>query len=71
MLTRAKSTNSNVWLLEGIAAKLCSMDEVEKLLSALDNSKHCVGNPEAKLMHLVPGIFGDQSGKLLNTSLLK
>ena len=71
MLTRAKSTNSNVWLLDGIVAKLCSMDEVEKLLSVLDNSKQCAGNLEAKLMQLVPGIFRDQSGKLLNTSLLK
>ena len=54
------------WLLGGIAAKLCSVDEVVRLLSALDESKHCVGNPDTKFMQLVPrqnGIFKDQSGK--------
>ena len=55
--------------LNGIAAKLCSVNEVVKLLSALDDSKHCVGNPETKFMQLVPrqkGIFRDQSGKSLS-----
>ena len=52
-------------LLGGIAAKLCTVDEV-KLLSTLDDSKHCVGNADTKFMQLVPrqkGVFKDQSGK--------
>ena len=56
-------------LLGGIAAKLCSVDEVVKLLSALDDSKHCVGNPDTKFIELVPrqkGVFKDQSGKSLS-----
>ena len=35
--------------LDGIAAKVCGVDEVVKLLSALEDSKYHVGNPEAKL----------------------
>ena len=53
-------------LLGGIAAKLCSVDEAVKLLPTLDDSKHCVENPDTKFMQLVPrqkGVFKDQSGK--------
>ena len=39
-------------LLGGIAAKLCSVDEVVKLLPTLDDSKHCVRNPDTKSMQL-------------------
>ena len=39
-------------LLGGITAKLCSVDEVVKLLLTLDDSKHCVENPDTKFMQL-------------------
>ena len=58
-------------LMAGIAQRLRSVDEVVNLLSALDASKFCVGNHDAKFEQLVDrhkGSFKDQSGKLLNIS---
>jgi len=70
---RSQINQQQCQLLCGIAAKLCCVDEVVKLLTVLDGSKFCVGNPDAKFMQLIPrqkGSFRDQSGKSLSASLL-
>ena len=44
-----------------------------KLLSVLDDSKFCVGNPDAKFIQIATrqkGSFKDQSGKSLSASFL-
>ena len=63
MLARARLTNNDVGFWVEL---LPTVDEVVKLLSTLDDSKHCVGNLDTKFMQLVPqqkGVFKDQSGK--------
>ena len=55
-------------LLDGVAASICCVDDMVKLLCALDSSKFCVGNADPKFMQLVPrhkGTFRDKSGKPL------
>ena len=63
VLARVRLINTNVsfWV-----ELLPTVDEVVKLLSTLDDSKHCVGNLDTKFMQLVlrqKGVFKDQSGK--------
>ena len=53
-------------LVAGIADRLHSADEFVKLMSTLDTSTFCVGNPDAKFEQMVDrhkGSFKEQSGK--------
>ena len=59
--------------LSGVPSRFSCVDEVSKLLSALDGSSLCIGNPDVKFMGLLNRHndgFKDQSGKILYSVIL-
>lgn len=56
----------NCEILRGYASTLGSLDDIVQLLSRIDESTFCVGNPDGKFSELVEshkGCFRDQSGR--------
>ena len=55
-------------LLSGFPTTLCSVDDVLQIVSALENSKFCTGNPDEKFANISQrhrGVFKDYHGKNL------
>jgi hypothetical protein len=69
-LGRKQISKDQCQLLVGFKEKLCTVAELVQVLSTLDESKCCVGNPDTKFLQLAAhhkGTFRDKSGKYYYT----
>ena len=69
MITRAERCD----VLRTCPEKLCSMDDVVGLVSCLEGSKLCEGNPDEKFKNVLchrGGMIMDQTGKLASPNLI-
>ena len=62
-LGRKQISKDQCQLLVGFKEKLCTVAALVQVLSTLDESKCCVGNPDTKFLQLAARTFRDKSGK--------